>query len=180
MARAKKPATATDMVRSLLVILVPIVLISWFFSSNLKDYPVQAVDWRPVLTQARDQATYPVLAPTNLPESWVPTRVSWTPKGTGATTSLGNDWMLGYLSPDTVYFGLRQSDGNPAKVIADASREAEQDGSSTVGSQTWDRYVSEDGRTRSLVVQGQGVTTVVTADAPYPALEAYAATLTSR
>lgn len=168
------------MVRSLLVILVPLVLVTWFFSSNLKDYPVQSVDWRPVLTQARDQAAYPVLAPENLPDTWVPTRVSWTPKGTGATGSLGNDWMLGFLSPDTVYFGLRQSDADSPQVIADASRDAERDGSSTVGSQTWDRYVSPDGRTRSLVIQAQGVTTVVTADAPYPAIEAFAATLSSR
>ncbi len=168
------------MVRSLLVILVPLVLITWFFSSNPGDHPVTAVDWRPALTQARAEAPYEVLAPTNLPEGWVPTRVSWIREGqtgAGGGSSLGNDWTIGYLSPDEVYFGLRQSDAEPARVIADVSRKGKRDGASQLGSTRWERYVSPDDRTRSLVLRASGVTTVVVADAPYAALDAFAATL---
>lgn len=181
MAQAKRPATAGDMIRSLLVILVPVVLISWFFSSNLGDAPVNRVDWRPSLVQARQDASYPVLAPVNLPADWVPTRVSWVREGDSVPSGSapGDEWVIGFLSPEQVYFAVRQSDADPKQVIADASREGGTDGSSQVGSQRWERFVTPDERTRSLVLRGQGVTTVVTADAPYAALEAFAGSLRS-
>jgi hypothetical protein len=59
------------------------------------------------------------------------------------------------------------------------SREGTPDGSSVVAGQTWQRLVSPDGRTRSLVLHGPSATVVVSADLPYEALESYASTLST-
>lgn len=180
MAQAKRPATAADMIRSLVIILVPLLLITWFFSSNLRDHPVQPVDWRPAYDQARAEAAYSVLAPADLPAEWIPTRVGWVREGgsaSGGAPAAGDEWTIGYLSPDQIYFAVRQSDAAPAQTIADASRDARPDGTGQVGGQRWERFVSPDDRTRSLVLRGPDVTTVVTADAPYGAVEAFAAAL---
>ena len=46
--------------------------------------------------------------------------------------------------------------------------------------QVWQRMVSSDGRTRSLVLREPEVTTIVSGDLHYAALEAYASTLSTR
>ncbi len=170
------------MVRSLLVILIPLVVIAFLFTSLPRDHPVKVVDWRPVLGTARAQAPYPVLAPTNLPETWRATQVSWVAEGgrsaTGQT-SPRNMWQLGFLSPDEIYVGLSQADLQIEDFVKQETRAGVGDGSSTVNGQTWQRLVSPDGRTRSLVWTQPKVTSVVSGDLPYEALESYAATLSS-
>ena len=181
-ARNKKPATSGDMVRTLLVILVPIVVITIFFSRYLDDYPVQQVDWQPVLAQARDQAPYPVLAPEGLPSSWRPTQVTWVAKGQpylNDGASLRNLWRIGYLDPDDIFISVNQGDERPADFIADTTRDGIVDGRSAVGSESWIRYVSPDERTRSLVRTTPEVTTIVVGDTTYEALEAFAGTLSA-
>jgi hypothetical protein len=64
-------------------------------------------------------------------------------------------------------------------MVDQQSRSGTPDGSSVVAGQTWQRLISPDGRTRSLVLHGPKATTIVSADLPYQALEAYAATLAS-
>ena len=54
------------------------------------------------------------------------------------------------------------------------------DGESTVSGQVWQRLVSSDERTYSLVLREAKVTTIVSGDVDYSALEAYASTLSSR
>jgi hypothetical protein len=53
------------------------------------------------------------------------------------------------------------------------------DGRSSVGDQSWIRYVSPDERTRSLVQTTPEVTTIVVGDTTYEALEAFAGTLST-
>ena len=67
MARANRMATPGDMIRSLAVILIPLVIITVLFTDLPDDKPVTEVDWQPVLAVARRDAPFPVLAPTNLP-----------------------------------------------------------------------------------------------------------------
>jgi hypothetical protein len=181
-ARNKKPATSGDMVRTLLVILVPIVVITVFFSRYLDDYPVQEVDWRPVLAQAREQAPYQVLAPEGLPDTWRPTRVTWVKTGEpylNDQASARNLWQLGYLDPNDIFISVNQGDARPEDFIADTTREGIVDGRSSVGDQSWIRYVSPDERTRSLVQTTPEVTTIVVGDTTYEALEAFAGTLST-
>ncbi|WP_344813310.1 DUF4245 domain-containing protein [Microlunatus aurantiacus] len=182
MARNKKPASSGDMVRTLLVILVPLVIITVFFSRYLDDYPVQEVDWQSVLAQAREQAPYPVLAPKGLPGSWRPTQVTWVKTGQphlNDQPSARNLWQIGYLDPSDVYISVNQGDARPEDFISDTTRDGVVDGRSAVGDQSWVRYVSDDERTRSLVWSTPEVTTIVVGDTTYEALEAFAGTLSA-
>lgn len=181
-ARTKKPATTGDMIRTLLVIVVPVALIIIFFSRTLPDYPVQEVDWRPVLAEARKNAPYPVLAPEGLPDTWRATKAVWVAKGEphlNGDASVRNLWELGFLDPHDVYLSLHQGDARPELFVDDVTRQGYADGQSAVGGQTWVRYISPDERTRSLVLTSPKVTTIVVGDTTYEALEAFAGTLTA-
>jgi hypothetical protein len=170
------------MIRSLLVILVPVVLIMWFFSRDLGDYPVQQVDYQPVLAQARAQAPYPVLAPEGLPRTWRATQVTWVAEGQphlNDQASVRNLWQLGYLDPHDVFISVNQGDRRPDQFVDETTRDGSVDGKSLVADESWVRYVSPDERTRSLVRASPKVTTVVVGDTSYEALEAFASTLSA-
>lgn len=182
MARAKKPVSTGDIIRSLAVILVPLLIITVLFTRVPQDHPVKVVDWRPVLTTARAEAPYPVLAPVNLPADWRATRVTWVKKGEpylNGQASPRDFWELGFLTPDDVYIGLSQGDLLTDELVKTETREGLADGQSVLDGQTWQRLVSPDGRTRSLVNRQPQVTSVVSGDLPYPSLDAYVTTLTT-
>jgi hypothetical protein len=181
-ARTTRQSTAGDLIRSLALIVIPLVVIAIIFTNVPDDHPVKEVDWKPVLATAQKQAPFDVLAPTNLPEGWRATRVNWVPQGRpylNGEASPRNLWQIGFLSPDDVYIDLNQGDARPQEMVDQQSREGTPDGNSVVAGQTWQRLMSPDGRTRSLVLYGPRATVVVSADLPYEALEAYAATLSS-
>ena len=170
------------MVRSLLLILVPVLIIAAVFTNLPSDHPVKVVDWKPVLTVARRDAPFPVLAPTNLPDGWRATQVRFVKQGDtdiDGQPSPRNLWELNFLTPDNIFIGLDQGDLQPKDLIDDKTRNGTADGTSTVGDQTWQRMVAADGRTRSLVMAQPKVTTIVSGDLSYEALEAYASTLSS-
>lgn len=159
------------MIISLAVILVPCLLIYYYFARIPAEPEVPAADWKPVVAQARSQAPFTVLAPTNLPDSWKPIRARY-----------GSDELqLGFLSPDKVYFEEKQRLGSgQTQFVNDVTRAGHADGTSRLGTRTWTRMVSKDDRTRCLVnvvEQGRPATTVVCADLPYDAVEAFASTL---
>jgi hypothetical protein len=170
------------MIRSLLVILVPLVIISVLFTRLPQDHPVKEVDWRPVLTTARAQAPYPVLAPTNLPTGWRALSVTWVKLGDpylNGQPSPRNYWQLGYLTPDNVQVGLSQGDLQVDDMVRADTRAGIPDGESSVNGATWRRVISPDGRTHSLVLAQPKVTSVISSDLPYEALESYAGTLST-
>ena len=177
-----RDASASDMIRSLAVILIPLLVITFLFTRNLRDHPVTVVDYAPILAQARKQSPYPVLAPTNLPSGWRATQASWVRTGENALNdqpSPRNAWTLGFLDPSDTYLGLYQGDAQTQDLIASATAQGRPDGTSTVGNQDWQRWVSPDGRTRSLVLVGPKDTAIVAGDVPYEALESYVGTLRS-
>jgi hypothetical protein len=181
-ARTTRQATVGDLIRSLALIVIPLVVIAIIFTDVPDDHPVKEVDWKTVLATAQKQAPFDVLAPTNLPEGWRATRVNWVPQGRpylNGEASPRNLWQIGFLSPDDVYIDLNQGDAQPQEMVDQQSREGTPDGNSVIAGQTWQRLISPDGRTRSLVLPGPSATVVVSADLPYEALEAYAATLSS-
>jgi hypothetical protein len=170
------------MVISLGVLLVPILLISWWFTRTPADAPVQAVDWQSVLTQSRAVAPYPLLGPVGLPATWLATKAQWSKTGEPAVNreaAPGNTWQLGMLSPDQVYVSLTQRDAAGPGLVAQISRAGAQDGTSEVGGVTWTRWVSGDTRTRTLSRVDGSVTIVVSGDMSYAGLEAFASTLRS-
>ncbi len=171
-----------DIFRSLLVILIPLVIITVVFTRVPRDAPVKVVDWQPVLITARAEAPFPVLAPVNLPQDWRATRVSWVQQGKpflNGQPSPRNFWQVGFLTPDDMYIGLSQGDQQVADLIKAETRDGVADGESVLGTTTWVRMVSPDERTRSLVLTQPKVTTIVSGDLPYEALDSYATTLST-
>ena len=182
MARSRKATTTGDLVRSIAVIMIPLAVITVLFTKLPKDHPVQVVDPQPVLAKARTESPYPILAPANLPNDWRATRVTWVRTGEpylNEAPSVRNLWRVGYLTPDEDYIAVAQGDLEPDEFISVETREGAVDGESTVNGDIWERRVSADGRTRSLVQRTDTVTTVVAGDTSYAALEAFAATLAS-
>jgi hypothetical protein len=170
------------MIRSLALILIPLVVITIIFTNTPAEHPVKEVDWKPVLAKAREEAPFEVLAPENLPNGWRATRVNWVPQGKpylNGEASPRNLWQIGFLTPDDAFIDLNQGDVRPQEMVDQQSRDGTADGSSVVGGKSWQRLISPDGRSRSLVLTNPNSTVVVTADLPYEALEAYASTLSS-
>lgn len=171
------------MLRTLAVIVIPLLIITVVFTRNLDDHPVNVVNYSVLLGKAREQAPYPVLAPTGLPTSWRSTKAEWVPKGVpylNDQPSVRNLWQLGFLSPEDIYIELDQGDALPEQFVEDYTRDGFADGTSQVNGQAWERRISADERTRSLVRTTSSVTTVVVGDATYEGLEAFASTLTDR
>ncbi|MDO5500727.1 MAG: DUF4245 domain-containing protein [Propionibacteriaceae bacterium] len=184
MADKQRKATAGDMLRSMAVIMIPVLLLVWLLTNNLEDYPVERVDWRPVLETARAEVDWPVQAPEGLPEegdnSWMASRVSFVRAGEnapGGGTSPRNHWRVGFLSPDKIYYEVNQGDDRVDQLIRDVSREARRVGDETMEGQTWERWESTDKRTRSLVQREHPTVTIVTADAEFIDLQQFARTL---
>ncbi len=170
------------MVISMVVILLPIVLISWFFTRTPSDAPVRKVDWQPVLAQSRQVAPFPLLGPVGLPTTWVATKAEWATTGQPAVNreaAPGNTWQLGILTPDRVYVSLTQRDAAGPALIAQVARDGRQDGTSSISGATWTRWVSADDRTRTISRVDGAVTIVVSGDLSYDGLDAFASTLRS-
>lgn len=171
------------MIRSLAVILIPILLLTWLLTNNLNDHPVEKVDWRPVLETAQATVDWPVQAPVGLPEGehgWVPNRVSFLKVGDRTIdggVSPRNHWRLGYLSPDQIYYEINQGDGELEGFIWDVTRQGRRVGDEPIEGRTWERWQSSDGRTRSLVLREGPTATLVTADAEFIDLQQFARTL---
>lgn len=179
MARTRPNPPVIHMIVAIVVVLAPALLaVAWF--QRVPDAPVAKVDPAPVIAAAQ-AAQFPIAVPSKLPEGWVCTRARWTPlgkPGLSGAYAAGNTAGLGYLSPDRVYFAVDQSDAAPEVLISDVTRRGRPDGTSSLGERTWTRYVSDDGRTRALALISDGRVTIVSADTGYPAIEAFATTLT--
>lgn len=180
----QRKASGADMLRSMALIIIPIALIMWLLTNNLNDYPVDRVEWRPVLEEARETMDWPVQAPEGLPESgenaWVPSRVSFWTSGettTGGQASPRNHWRVGFLSPAGVYVEVNQGDDRLDEFIRDVSRDGRRVGEEPIAGKIWERWQSADGRTKSLVLRQDPTVTVVTADAEFTDLQQFARTL---
>lgn len=180
MAPRNPRARSRDMVISMAVIMVPLLVIMWFFTSDPGE-DVERVDVAPVLAKAQEESPYPLLVAEGLDEGWIPLRVAWAKDGQPWITSQpadGNSWQVGYLSPEQVYFGVQQRDDAVRAAVDTITRKG-----SVIGDEVqligraWERYESQDGRTRSLVNIDGEVASIVTADAGFPELEAFASTL---
>lgn len=182
MARPRSNSTARDMLISMAVLLVPIILIVWFFTSNPDPEP-EAIDVGPHIQRAEAESPYPILRAENLPEPWVPLRAWWAQDGApwaDKEPASGNSWMLGYLGPDGIYYGIEQRDRLAGQTVTRLTRDGERvDGTLEAAGWTWERYVSPDGRTRSLVASEDDMVAVVHADTDFESLEAFVTSLST-
>lgn len=167
---------------SMLVLLVPIALIAWWFTSDPVP-KVEAVDVAPVLAAAEQESPYPILRAVNLPADWVPVRVAWAIDGDAwidSKPAVGNSWQLGYMAPNGVYVAVQQRDRGVEGFLKQVTRDGVRDGDDAVlQGRSWERWTSKDDRTRSLVWREGDMVAVVTGDTGFEQLEAFAGSLTT-
>lgn len=180
MAGRNPNARARDMVISMAVILVPLALIAWLFTND-PDPQVEAVDVAPVLARAEAESPYPVLRAVALPADWTPVRVAWATDGNLWITdepAVGNSWQLGYLAPNGVYLAVQQRDRAVESFVSDITQQGRRQGATTeVAGRTWEHWTSDDDRTRSLVWRDGDMVAVVSGNADFEQLDAFAGTL---
>jgi hypothetical protein len=167
-----------DMVISLAVVIVVVMLIAmpWRTPTTVQ----QVVDWQPVASAFGSSVTWPVLVPKALPADWRATSARITPTVDGLTAL-----HVGWLTADQQYAALEQSDTADVSYVSESSDAGSPvaTGPTTVvlSGRSWQRLVSGDGTTRSLVhvaAVGTGkVTYVVTGSAQWLELDALASSL---
>jgi len=133
--------------------------------------PVRTVDPAPVLLSAREQAGYPVYAPTGLTGNWRATSARFEADGDATV------WFLGYVTPDDQYIAVAQTDGDAKNFIEEQTLDGSPDGEMTVDGQVWQRYTTTD--QRSLVRSSDGSTVVVTGSVSYEQLADFAGRLSA-
>jgi hypothetical protein len=172
---ARMRKTVTDMIRSLVVVLVvigAILLVTW----RPQPDPVRVIDPQPTLAIARAQADYPVLAPAGLSQEWRPTSARWQPTD-GSLPDVA--WHLGVVTPDDQYVQIAQSATTNAGFIPEQTQGGRPVDGGVPG---WQRYESTSSSgilTRSMVTVVDGVTVIVSGTADWPELEVFAASLSS-
>jgi hypothetical protein len=165
--------TMKNMIWGLLVCLAVVVLIGLVVQRPAKE-TVHAIDFSGQLAMARKAAPYPVLAPDPMPPGWQATSAQ-----VGAEPGKPFTWHLGVITSDQRYVGLEQSDGASGRFVSDTLGETNDEGTSTIGGNTWQRRASTTTDDHSLVRAADGATTILISTAGYSVLDSYAAVLTA-
>lgn len=163
------------MVPSLAVVLLAAGVMYLFVPHDEDVDPVKRVSYRVELESARRAAPYPVLAPEGLSRNWRATSVTYDGDGRD-----GAAWHLGFITPDTQYVAVEQSDApRPSKFIEDVTRGARKTAETVrVGGREWTRYEGEKYDALVSELPGKDASTVVvTGTASFWQLERMAAVL---
>jgi hypothetical protein len=170
--RSRRKQTVGDMVRSLAVVLVLVGIVVIFNVAEQPEPVVRDVDYRGALEQARDVASYDVLAPESLPEQWRATSARTGQDGAAVT------WHLGLVTARESYAAVEQSDGADRRgFVDDFAAGAERTGTVAIGGRQWRRLEGGEPERRALLTTDGGVTTLVAGGAPWSELEELAALL---
>jgi hypothetical protein len=148
-----KQKSVRNMVLSLGVTVLAAGVIYLFVPHDDGEPDLPRVDYRVELLTARRAASYPVVAPQGLPDTWKATSVRFK----------GDDfdaWHLGFHTSAGAYVQVEQSTEKPATFLEEATQggQATKD-TEEIGDRTWTRYTG--GRYEALVHQDKGATTVV-------------------
>jgi hypothetical protein len=160
-----------DIVRSVFVIglvLLGLYGVGQLFTSGSDKAEVKTVDYAAVVGQARPAATFPLLAPTELPPGWRATSARFQTNG----------WHLGVLTDDDDYVGLEQIRSSVDRAVdrfAEGSRAA---GTADVDGVTWTVRKGPDGRW-TYVRDEDGLTTLLNTSASRAVLERYLSSLST-
>jgi preprotein translocase subunit SecG len=166
-----KARTLTNMVWALLacfIVVAFLMIVTW----RPKHEQVKAVEYSAQLEDAKKVAPW-VRGPELMPSGWTATSVEFRAPEQSPMT-----WHLGVVTSEKKYVGLEQSNVTGRQFQSDKLGRTSDDGTSTVGGVTWQRKVLLDReQENALVLVGSGATTIVTGNAGYPALEAFASAL---
>lgn len=182
MARPKKNASARDMFLTILVLMVPVVLITWFFTRDPDAPPVQSVDWQAAVVQAQTADEFEVLTLKALPAGWTATKAASVKTGEvlpSGQLAGGPTLELGFLSENQTYFAVNQTLAPKGPYLLHVTREGNKLDVVETAGKKWDHYVSPDQRTHSLVhTTDAGLTIVLVSDAGVERLSEVAGLLT--
>jgi hypothetical protein len=159
--------TAANMLRSLLpLVVLCLLIVAWTTWRQSGDERVQTVDPSSTIQLAAARASYPVVAPTGLPEEYLVTSArtdAGQAEAEGDTVTL----EIGFLTPSEEFAGFVVSDDPGAGPV-------EEQGEVEIGGQTWRQLTT--GRGETAFVQEDGrVTVAVTGSATDDELRAVAA-----
>jgi hypothetical protein len=166
-----KARTLTNMFWALLACLIVVaflMIVTW----RPKPEKVREVEYTAQLADARKAASW-VRGPEPMPAGWKATSVEFR-----APQQSPISWHLGIVTDQKKYVGLEQSNVTTRGFQTDKLGRTADDGTSTVAGVVWQRKTLQDREgEQALVLIGSGVTTIVTGNAGYQALETLAATL---
>lgn len=166
-----KSQTVGNMVFALVICLAVVaflIVVTW----RPKQEKVNAVEYTAQLQDARKAAPW-VRGPEPMPTGWTATSVEFRHPQQEPIT-----WHLGTVTNEKKYVGLEQSNVTTGKFPTEKLGRTSDDGTATVAGVTWQRKILLDRKDENaLILVGSGVTTIVTGNAGYPALEAFASAL---
>jgi hypothetical protein len=154
---------AANMVRSLLpLVVICLLIVAWTTWRQSGDERVQTVDPSSTIQLAAARASYPVMAPADLPEDYRVTsaRTDGGKAEEGDTVTL----EIGYLTPAEDFAGFVVSDDPGAGAVVDVVADGEEQGEVEIDGQTWQRLTTGRGET-AFVREVDGVTVAVTGSA---------------
>jgi len=166
-----KARTMTNMVWALVacfIVVAFLAIVTW----RPKSEKVRTIEYSAQLEDARKAASW-VRGPEPMPAGWSATSVEFRAPQQSPIT-----WHLGIVTEKKKYVGLEQSNVTSRGFQTEELGKTSDDGTSTVAGVVWQRktLLDRDGE-QALVLIGSGVTTIVTGNAGYQALETFAATL---
>ncbi|TDD43671.1 DUF4245 domain-containing protein [Kribbella antibiotica] len=150
------------------IVVAFLMIVTW----RPKEEKVRAVEYTAQLEDARKAASW-VRGPEPMPAGWQATSVEFR-----APEQMPMTWHLGVVTDSKKYVGIEQSNVAGPKFQSEELGKTSDDGTATVAGVTWQRKVLLDRKgENALVLVGSGVTTIVTGNAGYPALETFASSL---
>lgn len=132
---------------------------------------VRVIDPAPALAHARAAASFAVVMPRGLPDSWRPTTARTDVRG-GTV-----HWHLGYTTPEGGYVGVDQSDRPSRLFLAEMTQRGPAAGVSVIEGQLWIRTYAAARNQRSIWWREGSVTTVVSGNTSWQDVETFATDL---
>lgn len=167
------------MVLTMAVLMIPVVLIVWFFQRTPDEPTLPAADWQQAVASATERADFTVLAPASLPEGWRATQASFVEAGTNGAAY--DELRLVLLDEQNINLQLRQAKTTEERAfLVKNTREGFDSGAQKVGDQVWKQITSGDGRTQYLLGQRDDSLVLVSGDTSAERLVAFAQMLTAR
>lgn len=167
--------SVADMVRSLGIVLAVVAVIV-LITLRTPGQAVRPIDYAGTLTQVRQAAPFPALAPQGLPAGWRATSATYDPPQTSGLAGVAQ-WHLGYVTPSDQYVGLEQWNGDLQALLANQLDGPQQTGTVVLAGVPWTRWTSVEGDRRALTRTGEGAV-VVHGTGSWTELETFATALT--
>ncbi len=159
-----------DILRSIGVLAL-VMLAIWGFGklfTQTPGAPTPTVDYAATLKSARPAADFALLAAPSLPAGWKATSVRFDPQS----------WHLGVLTADSHYVGLEQVKISATRAVDQFAKGSTPAGTVKIGSLIWD--VRKGPNNNITYVRSQdGLTTLVTGNAPRRVVETYVSSLSA-